>query len=341
MQRGVGGAALPFTEGEDRMYRSSYRVGTWITASLAVLLAVPTLAQAQSSKPTVVTSSAAQIAPQSARLVGKITPNGAQTSYRFEYGTTMFYVSNTTPAIAGSGNTAATVAADLTGLAPATVYHFRLVARNRNGTVNGADRTFKTSSVPLGLTFAVTRNPVPFGQSTVLNGTLTGTGSANRQILLQSTPFPYTQPFQPTTNVQLTNPQGQFSFPLLSVGINTQYRVVIPGRPEVASPILSLGVAVRVATYTSTRHVRTGRIVRFFGTVRPARPGARFAIQRRRHGSWHTVSGGETHGSGGGVSRYSKRLRIRRGGLYRVFVQIADGSLASKAGRTVRIKPVS
>jgi len=339
MQRG-GGAALPFIEGEDRMYRSSYRVGTWIMASLAVVLAFPALAQAQSSKPTVVTSSATQIAPQSARLTGKVTPNGAQTSYRFEYGTTMFYGSNTAPAIAGSGNAAATVTADLPGLAPATVYHFRLVARNRNGTVIGGDRKFKTRSVPLGLTLAAAPNPVPFGQPTVLVGTLTGTGNANRQILLQSTPFPYTQPFQPTANVQLTNAQGQFVFPLLPVPLNTQYRAVIPSRPEVASPIVSLGVAARVATYTSARRVHTGHAVRFFGTVRPARPGARFAIQRQRRGIWRTVSGGVTHGAGGGVSRYSKRLRIRRGGLYRVFVQITDGSLASKAGRTVRIKRV-
>lgn len=319
------------------MNRSSYRVGTWIMASLAVVLACPALAQAQSSKPTVVTSPATQVAPQSARLTGKVTPNGAQTSYRFEYGTTMFYGSSTTPAIAGSGNAAAPVAADLTGLAPATVYHFRLVARNRNGTVNGADRSFKTKSVPLGLTLAAAPNPVPFGRPTVLVGTLTGTGNANRQILLQSTPFPYTQPFQPTANVQLTNAQGQFVFPLLSVPLNTQFRAVIPSRPEVASPIVSLGVTVRVATYTSAKRVHTGHVVRFFGTVRPAKPGARFAIQRLRGGIWRTVSGGVTHGSGGGVSRYTKRVRIRRGGRYRVYVAITDGSYVSSAGRSVRI----
>ncbi len=336
MQRG-GGAALLFIEGEDRMYRSSYRVGTWIMASLAVVLVVPALAQAQSSKPTVVTGSATQIAPQSARLTGKVTPNGAQTSYRFEYGTTMFYGSNTAPAIAGSGNAAATVTADLTGLAPATVYHFRLVARNRNGTVIAADRKFKTRSVPLGLTLAAAPNPVPFGRPTVLGGTLTGTGNANRQILLQSTPFPYTQPFAPAANVQLTNAQGQFAFPLLSVPLNTQYRVVIPSRPEVASPLVSLGVAVRVATNTSATRVHTGRVVRFFGTVRPARPGARFAIQRLRRGIWRTVSGGVTHGAGGGVSRYTKRVKIRRGGQYRVFVEIADGTFVSTPGRSVKI----
>ena len=319
------------------MNRSSYRVGEWIIASLALVLAVPALAQAQSTKPTVTTSPAARVTPQSATLVGKVRPNGAQTTYLFQYGTTTLYGAGTPLTVAGNGTASFPAVADLTGLAPATVYHFRLVARNRNGTVNGADRVFKTRSEPLGLTLAATPNPVLVGRPTVLSGTLTGTGNANRQILLQSTPFPYTQPFQPTANVQLTNAQGQFAFPLVSVPTNTQYRVVIPGRPEVASPIVSLGVAVRVATNTSATHVRTGRVVRFFGTVRPARPGARFAIQRLRRGIWRTVSGGVTHGSGGGVSRYTKRVRIRRGGQYRVFVEIADGTFVSTTGRSVRI----
>jgi hypothetical protein len=322
------------------MYRSSHRVGGWIIASLTLVLAGPALAQAQSSKPTVTTSAAARVTPQSATLLGKVTPNGAQTTYLFQYGTTTLYGQATAPAAAGNGTSAFPAVADLVGLAPATVYHFRLVARNRNGTVNGINRVFKTRSEPLGLTLAATPNPVPFGRPTVLGGTLTGTGNANRQILLQSNPFPYTQGFQPTANVQLTNAAGQFGFPLLSVPLNTQYRVLIPGRAEVASPIVSVGVAVRVATSTSAKRVRTGRVVRFSGTIRPARPGAQFAIQRLRRGNWITVAGGIARGSGGGVSRYAKRVRIRRGGQYRVFVAIADGNYVSTAGRTVRITRV-
>jgi hypothetical protein len=322
------------------MYRSSHRVGAWIIASLALALAVPTLAQAQSSKPTVVTSAAARVTPQTATLLGKVTPNGALTTYLFQYGTTTLYNLATAPVVAGSGNAAFPAVADVAGLAPATVYHFKLVARNRNGAVSGPDRVFKTKSEPLGLTLAAAPNPVPFGRPTVLAGTLTGTGNANKQVLLQSNPFPYTQGFQPTTNAQLTNAAGQFAFPLLAVPLNTQYRVVINGRPEVASPIVSLGVAVRVATNVSSTRVRTGRIVRFSGTIRPARPGAQFAIQRQRRGSWITVAGGIAHGSGGGVSRYAKRVRIRRGGQYRVFVSIADGNYVSSAGRTVKITRV-
>ena len=36
----------------------------------------------------------------------------------------------------------------LSGLAPATTYHFRVVAINAAGTTLGADRTFTTSTAP-------------------------------------------------------------------------------------------------------------------------------------------------------------------------------------------------
>lgn len=319
------------------MYRSSHHFRSWFIGSLALAFVVPALAQAQSSRPTVTTGGVANVTPQSATLLGKVRPNGAQTTYSFQYGTSTLYGAVTPPGAAGTGTKAVNVVADLTGLAPATTYHYRLVAHNRNGTVKGADRVFRTRAQPLGLTLAAVPNPVSFGRPAVLVGTLTGTGSAGRQVLLQSNPFPYTQGFQPAANVQLTNAQGQFAFPLLAVPLTTQYRVIVPTKAEVVSPIVTLGVAVRVSTNTSRRRVRTGGIVRFFGTVRPARPGARFAIQRLRHGSWRTVTGGITHGTRGGVSRYAKRVRIRRGGQYRVFVAIVDGNYVSAAGRTVRI----
>lgn len=322
------------------MRSSSHRVRDWIMASMALTLALPALAQAQSARPAVTTVGATRVTPQSATLLGKVTPNGAETTYTFQYGTTTLYGATTPVAAAGAGTTPKDVFADLTGLAPATTYHFRLVARNRNGTVEGVDRIFRTRPQPLGLTLAATPDPVPYGRPVVLGGTLTGTGSAKRQVVLQANPFPFTQGFQPVANPQLTNLQGQFAFPLLSVPLTTQYRVVVPGREEVVSPIVTLGVAVRVSTNTSRRRVRKGAVVRFFGTVRPARPGAQFAIQTLRRGAWRTVSGGIVRGARGGVSRYAKRVRIRRGGQYRVFVSIVDGNFVSSAGRTVKISRI-
>jgi len=306
-------------------------------ACLALALTAPGLAQAQSAKPAVSTGAVADLTSQSATLLGKVNSSGARTTYYFQYGPTTRYGAVTPSGTATAGAGTLNVTAPLGALAPFTTYHYRLVATNRNGTTRGTDRTFKTRRQPLGLALAATPNPVGIGRPTVLAGTLSGTGNANRQILLLSNPFPYIQGFAPTANVQLTNAAGQFAFPLLSVPVNTQYRVVIPGSPQIASPIVSVGVAVRVATNTSRTRVRTGRVVRFFGTVRPARPGAQFAVQVLRRGAWRTVAGGITRGSRNGVSRYSRRVRIRRGGQYRVFVSIVDGNFVSSVGRTVRI----
>lgn len=309
-------------------------------ASMALTLALPALAQAQSAKPAVKTGAVADLQQQSATLLGRVNASGARTTYFFQYGPTTRYGAVTPSGVAGADAGTLNVTAPLAGLAPSTTYHYRLVARNRNGTTRGADRTFKTRRMPLGLVLGATPNPVAFGRPTVLAGTLSGTGNVNRRILLQSNPFPYTQGFAQTANVQLTNAAGQFFFPLLSVPLNTQYRVLIPDKPQIASPIVSVGVAVRVATRTSATRVRTGRTVRFFGTVRPARPGARFAIQVLRRGAWCTVAGGVVRGAAGGVSRYAKRVRIRRGGRYRVFVAITDGAFVSSAGRTVKISRI-
>lgn len=319
------------------MARRTHRAHRSILTAVVLALALPAPALAQSTKATVTTGATANLTPSSVTVLGRVDPNGAQTTYLFQYGTTVLYGSTTPPAAAGAGTNAINVVANLAGLAPATTYHYRLVATNRNGTTTGADRTFRTRNQPLGLTLAATPNPVPFGRPTVLAGTLSGTGNANRQIVLQANPFPYTQGFVTVSNPQLTSAVGAFAFPLLAVPLNTQFRVLIPTRPEIASPIVNVGVAVRVSTSVSSRRVRTGGRLRFFGRVSPARPGAQVAIQKRRGTRWVTVAGTITHTATRSYSRYGKTIRIRRGGRYRVFVAIVDGNFVSNAGRTVRI----
>jgi plastocyanin len=94
--------------------------------------------------PVVTTESATSITHAGARLNGKIDPNGQSTEYLFEYGTTDEYGLKTDAKDAGSGDSAVAKFEDITGLSPATTYHFRLVATNTTGTTEGADRTFKT-----------------------------------------------------------------------------------------------------------------------------------------------------------------------------------------------------
>lgn len=96
--------------------------------------------------PDVTTGSATGVDATSATLTGTVNPQGAATTYQFEYGTTTSYGMATPSSSAGSGSTAQDVSAALTGLASSTTYHYRLVATNTNGTTTGSDGTFTTNA---------------------------------------------------------------------------------------------------------------------------------------------------------------------------------------------------
>jgi hypothetical protein len=313
------------------------RIAPAVVTGLVAFAAVPVAAHAaDTTKPSVATGLAGSITPQSATLTGKVDPGGAPTGYRFQYGTTAKYGKQTARLSAGSGVSPVAATAGVAGLKPATRYHYRLIAANAKGTVRGADRTFTTPKQPLG--FAVAANPsvVPFGGATVVAGTLGGTGSANRAVQLQANPWPFQAGFTNLGNAQVTSARGEFAFPLLGLSLNTQYRVVTTGKPTVASPVVATQVGVVVSTNVK-RRVTKGNTLRFSGRVRPARVGEQVGVQRLSGTSWKTLKGSHTRAGTADYSTYATRVRIRKSGTYRVFVRIADGSLQSLPGSSVRI----
>ena len=314
------------------MMRSGVVGGLVLAAVVGALLA-PTAARA-AGKPAVTTGGAASVAQQTATLTGTVAPNGAPTTYYFQYGPTIVYGATTpvTPVAAKMK-----VSAPVSGLAPATTYHYRLVAQNAHGLTLGTDRSFKTRPQPAGCDTHSQPEPGPVGRGDNAVGDVTGTGNANRAVVLHPNPFPYTQGFTNAANAQLTNAQGGFAFPLPSVALNTQFRVLMSDRPAVVSPIVTVGVAVRVSTYVHRQRLRRGLRVRFSGTLRPARDGAQFAIQKLSHGTWRNIAGGITHHGGSAFSRYQKHVRIRHSGTFRVFMGISDGNYVSSVGRTMHI----
>jgi hypothetical protein len=303
----------------------------------ALGLALLAPAAASAAKPAVTTGPAASVAQSTATLNGKVDANGKQTTYFFQFGTTRIYGVNTAETPAGAGANPVNVAVPVTGLAPDTVYHYRLVAKNADGQTLGGDRKFRTKRQPLGVTLGATPPNVAPGGPTTLAGTLTGTNNANRQVVLQSNPFPYTQGFVNVVNPQVTDAAGNFSFAVLSVPVTTQFRVLMPQRPEIASPIVIVGAALQVTT--STKKVKRHRhsvSVRFRGDIRPAAAGSRVDIQKLRNGVWTTIAHTRAQHESSTRSSYSTRVRLFRSGDYRVVAESA-GALVSGAGRSIHI----
>src|SRR5204862_5311860 len=160
-----------------------------LAGALSGAAAVPGAA-APASAPLADTGSASNVTSTSAVLHGRINPHGTATSFSFQYGTTRQYGGQTPLASAGAGTTSAPVSQAVVGLRPDTTYHYRLVAVGA-GTTTGSDHTFKTPKIPLSLTVRPTRNPVVYGNALVLAGTLSGSNSAGRRLLLKVNPFPY------------------------------------------------------------------------------------------------------------------------------------------------------
>ncbi len=98
--------------------------------------------------PALATGAAAGVGQTTAKLTGQLDPQGSDTTYRFEYGTTTNYGTITPETDAGSGNSVQSVSAGLSGLKAATTYHFRLVAGSDGGSTQGANHTFTTQPAP-------------------------------------------------------------------------------------------------------------------------------------------------------------------------------------------------
>ncbi|MBO0746761.1 MAG: hypothetical protein J2O47_00335 [Acidimicrobiaceae bacterium] len=94
--------------------------------------------------PDVTTGPADNLSGTTATVHGTVNPDGVNvTDCHFDYGLTDTYGQSIPCAeTVGSGSSDVAVHAAITGLTPGNIYHYRLVADNGNGPVNGADRSF-------------------------------------------------------------------------------------------------------------------------------------------------------------------------------------------------------
>jgi hypothetical protein len=99
--------------------------------------------------PAVATGPATGVSSTTATVTGVVNPNGADTTYEFEFGLTTAYGMQTTAATLAAGSTPVSVSQTLTGLTPGTVFHYRIVALHGSTVVSpGIDQVFMTHPSP-------------------------------------------------------------------------------------------------------------------------------------------------------------------------------------------------
>jgi hypothetical protein len=303
-------------------------------AAAIAVLALPAAAQAAGA-PKVTTGVARDVSYGSAALTGAVNPNGSNTSYYFQYGPTKAYGGQTAIADAGSGTGGINARLAISGLQPITVYHYRLVAVNAAGVTTGSDRSFKTERVPLSLAILASPNPVAFGGTVTIQGTLSGTSNANRAVVLQANAFPFTAGFQSIGNTELTSATGGFSFTVPGLSSITQFRVFTPTSTPVISPVATENVAVRVSSHVA-RTKRRG-FARIYGTVTPAVIGAQVGVLRIVGGRGVLAGGTVTKAKDASSSQFSRVVRVQKG-AYRVLIKVAPGAVVSAYGTPLLIR---
>ena len=97
--------------------------------------------------PVAFTDAASDVTTTSVTLAGNVNPDSLATTYTFQIGADATYGGELS-GVAASGAEAVAVSATFDNLQPGTLYHYRVLASNEDGTSYGADQTFSTAGVP-------------------------------------------------------------------------------------------------------------------------------------------------------------------------------------------------
>jgi sugar lactone lactonase YvrE len=142
-----------------------------------------------STPPGAVTEAASNVTTTGATINGMVNAEASPTTYYFQYGHTKLYGKEVPKGGAAvSGYTKPmTVSQALSGLDPASIYHYRVVASSAGGTTFGADKTFSTApKVPLSTISskgtAEGKLETPWGTATDASGNIWVTDFVNNRI---------------------------------------------------------------------------------------------------------------------------------------------------------------
>jgi hypothetical protein len=213
------------------------------------------------------------IGSDTALLTGAVDTRGRSTTWWFEYGTSTKYGKASAKKSAGSKAGTQSLSMPITGLTPATLYHYRLVAQSDAGKTYGADGTFTTT----GVTMVALARQVVYGGRIRLTGVVP-THSANESVVVFAQPY------------------GEGSFrSVATVLTGAGGAWVYMARPQIATSYeaswhsgMSQAVTIAVHPRVTLTRLASGRlVVRVIG-------GRTFAhrivqLQRHRGAHWSTI----------------------------------------------------
>jgi hypothetical protein len=174
---------------------------------------------------------------------------------------------------------------------------------------------------PSAVTLEVKTSPIVFGGTTELSGRVAGANVDGITIRFEQDNIrPYGDKYTATTLTAKTANNGRYSVAAKPT-VNTSYRAIAQASPPVMSTARIVNVRTLVGIRVSDSTPRRGSLVKFSGSVFPAHDGSRALIQRRTSsGSWVTLARPALRDAGTLKSTYSKSLRVRSDGTYRVKV---------------------
>jgi hypothetical protein len=289
---------------EDRL-RS--RIVMLIAAAAALALALPTVALARPHRP--------HHPPRVAATITLDQPSGALTT-----ATPIAFTGTVTPAGAGrrillqsqvgvNGDRWITIDG---GFARANgaytiVHRFRIPGDRTLRTVLQPNRrTLRTASTPIsitvqqlqvaGFTINASADPIDFGSSVTITGTLTGGANTSVTLFARNEWRGALHAIATGT----TDSSGNYSF-TQAPPRNTVYQVRVTTHPKQRTARLFEGVRDVVSIAASATTVTVGQVVTFTGTVQPSKVGHLILLQRLDNGIWQTVAFGRV-GAGSGYS---------------------------------------
>ena len=200
------------------------------------------------------------VGPDTAVVTGTLATRGRAATWWFEYGTSTGYGKSTATKSAGSTSANQQVSAQVTGLVPATVYHYRLVTKSDAGTARGADAVFTT----LGVTLGTVVKQTAFGGRVLLSGTVP-THQANETVIVYAQPYAEGSPRAVATILTGVNGAWQYlARPKIATTYQASWRsrlstpVTIAVRPRITFTRLKSG---RFVSRVLAGHSFAGRLV--------------------------------------------------------------------------------